>query len=138
MDREDRRDAAVAGGDLLQRQRVADMVGAGPAIFGRHQRAHKPELAELGQCLFRKAGLAVPFRRVRREQVPCDIVRRVAQEDLLIGEPHSMTSSACASSTCGTVRPSALAVFRLMTNSNLVGCWTGRSAGLAPFRTLPE
>src|SRR5207253_1833377 len=35
----------------------------------------------------------------------------------------------------GIVRPSAFAVLRLMTSSNLVGCSTGRSAGLAPFRT---
>ena len=27
----------------------------------------------------------------------------------------------------GTVRPSALAVLRLITSSNVVGCWTGRS-----------
>jgi hypothetical protein len=26
---------------------------------------------------------------------------------------------------------------RLMTNSNLVGCWTGKSVGLAPLRILP-
>jgi hypothetical protein len=32
------------------------------------------------------------------------------------------------------VRPSALAVFRLMTSSNFVGCSMGRSAGLAPLR----
>src|SRR5207302_1871277 len=51
--------------------------------------------------------------------------------------PHSITSSARASSVRGTVRPSALAVLRLMTSSNLVGCCTGRSAGLAPFRILP-
>jgi hypothetical protein len=31
------------------------------------------------------------------------------------------------------VRPSALAVLRLMTSSNFVGCSTGRSAGLAPY-----
>jgi hypothetical protein len=37
--------------------------------------------------------------------------------------PHySMTSSAVASILGGTVRPTALAVLRLMTNSNLVGC----------------
>src|SRR6266511_2633705 len=42
---------------------------------------------------------------------------------------HSITSSAMASTPGGKVRPSALAVFRLMTNSNLVGCKTGRSAG---------
>jgi hypothetical protein len=48
--------------------------------------------------------------------------------------PHSITSSASASSAEGTARPSALAVLRLITNSNLVGCSTGRSAGLAPLR----
>jgi hypothetical protein len=32
------------------------------------------------------------------------------------------------------VRPSALAVFMLITSSNLVGCSTGRSAGLVPLR----
>jgi hypothetical protein len=47
---------------------------------------------------------------------------------------HSITSSARASRFSGTVRPSALAVFRLMTSSNLVGCCTGKSAGLAPRR----
>ena len=47
-----------------------------------------------------------------------------------------MTSSARAKSDCGTVRPSALAVLRLITSSNLVGCSTGSSAGLAPFRIL--
>src|SRR5262249_22595598 len=49
---------------------------------------------------------------------------------------HSITSSARASSVAGTSRPSTLAVARLMTNSNLVGCITGRSDGLAPRRTL--
>ena len=50
--------------------------------------------------------------------------------------PHSITSSARASSVGGTSRPSALAVLRLMTNSNLVGCCTGRSPGLAPLKIL--
>src|SRR5437016_960990 len=36
----------------------------------------------------------------------------------------------------GIVNPSALAVLRLTTSSNLVGCSTGRSAGLAPFKIL--
>src|SRR3954464_4161748 len=47
---------------------------------------------------------------------------------------HSITSSARASRVGGTVRPSALAVLRLITSSNLVGCWTGKSAGLSPFK----
>jgi hypothetical protein len=49
---------------------------------------------------------------------------------------YSITWSACSSSDCGIVRPKAFAVFRLMTNSNFVGCSMGRSAGLAPFRIL--
>ena len=47
---------------------------------------------------------------------------------------YSITSSARASSCGVMVRPSAFAVLRLMTKSNFVGCITGKSAGLAPFR----
>jgi hypothetical protein len=47
---------------------------------------------------------------------------------------YSITSSARASSDGGTSRPSNLAVCRLMANSNLVDCKTGRSAGFAPLR----
>src|SRR3989442_8121334 len=46
---------------------------------------------------------------------------------------HSITWSARESTDCGIVRPSAFAVLRLITSSNLVGCSTGRSAGFAPF-----
>ena len=48
--------------------------------------------------------------------------------------PHSITSSAVASSSGGTVRPSAFAVLRLMAKTNLVGWKMGMSAGLAPLR----
>ena len=44
---------------------------------------------------------------------------------------YSITSSASKSNLSVTVSPSALAIFVLMTNSNLVGRATGRSAGLA-------
>ncbi len=49
---------------------------------------------------------------------------------------YSMIWSARSKSVCGIVRPSAFAVFMLMTSSNFVGCSTGRSAGLAPLRIL--
>src|SRR6516165_10141400 len=49
---------------------------------------------------------------------------------------HSTTSSARPSTDGGIVRPSVLAVFRLITSSNVVGCSTGKSAGLAPRRIL--
>ena len=50
---------------------------------------------------------------------------------------YSMTSSAVVTSDDGTVRPSDLAVLRLITNSNLVDRMTGRSAGFSPLRTRP-
>src|SRR5713226_2705600 len=49
---------------------------------------------------------------------------------------HWITSSARSSSDGGIVRPSAFAVLRLITSSNLVGCSMGRSAGLAPLKIL--
>ena len=52
--------------------------------------------------------------------------------------PYSITSSARASRDGGTVRPSALAVVRLTTKSNLAGCSTGRSAGFVPLRNLVD
>src|SRR5512132_1805396 len=42
---------------------------------------------------------------------------------------HSITSSARASSVGGIFRPSAFAVVRLMTRSNLVDCSNGMSLG---------
>jgi hypothetical protein len=52
--------------------------------------------------------------------------------------PHTywITSSARRSSDGGIVIPRAWAVLRLMISSNVVGCSTGKSAGLAPFRIL--
>src|SRR5690349_6865379 len=47
---------------------------------------------------------------------------------------YSITSSARSSSHGRTVRPSALAVLRLMLRWKSVGCSNGGSAGLAPFK----
>src|SRR5215471_10169507 len=60
--------------------------------------------------------------------------RRAAEKRDERPTPHSIASSASASKRSGIVRPSVLAVFRLITNSNLVDCSTGRSAGFAPLR----
>ena len=45
-----------------------------------------------------------------------------------------MTLSARNSTDCGIVRSRAFAALRLMMNSNVFGCSTGRLAGFAPFR----
>jgi hypothetical protein len=47
---------------------------------------------------------------------------------------YSMTSSARTSKVGGTTSPSALAVLRLITSSNFVGCCTGSSPTFAPRR----
>ena len=52
-------------------------------------------------------------------------------------QDYSTTSSARASNDGGTVRPSILAVWALMTSSNLFACTTGRSAGFAPLSIRP-
>src|SRR5262249_48559545 len=59
--------------------------------------------------------------------------RRAAEQRDEIAAPHSITSSASASSVGGTSMPSALAVLRLITNSYLVSACTGRSVGFSPL-----
>jgi hypothetical protein len=49
---------------------------------------------------------------------------------------HFLTSFARASSSYGSVIPICFAAMRLMTNSNLIACCTGNSAGFAPLRIL--
>src|SRR5262245_52025627 len=56
------------------------------------------------------------------------------QRDERAASHHSITSSARAMIVGGISRPSAFAVFRLMTNSYLVGVCTGRFADLSPLR----
>src|SRR5215475_9990258 len=49
---------------------------------------------------------------------------------------HSITSSASESKLSEIVTLSSLAVFMLITSSNLTTCCTGKSAGFAPLRIL--
>jgi len=93
-------------------------------IFGREIHEHANSSHPAG-------GLLRPRRERPRRR------RAAEQRDELAADHHSITSSARASTVGGTSRPSALAVLRLMTSSNFVGCTTGRSPGWAPFRTRP-
>src|SRR5262249_17938111 len=62
---------------------------------------------------------------------------RAADQRDELAPRHSITSSTRPIIGRGTVRPSALAVFMLMTSSTLVACWTGSSAGFSPLRIRP-
>src|SRR5262245_37619646 len=84
---------------------------------------HAGEWAEAGLVLLR----ARPERPRRRG---------ATDERDEIAPLHSITSSARASSDGGTSMPSAFAVVRLMTRSNLVGCSTGTSLGFALRKIL--
>src|SRR5262249_47496401 len=79
-----------------------------------------------------EAAHPVALLRARRERPRS---RSAADErDELAPLHHSITSSASASRLAGTSMPSAFAVLRLITKSNLIGCCTGMSAGFSPFR----
>src|SRR5262249_42420754 len=71
--------------------------------------------------------------RARRER-PC---RRAAEQRDELAPLHSIPWWARGSSVGGTSMASALAVERLMTMSNWVGCTTGRSLGFSPLRMGP-
>src|SRR5262249_54449557 len=94
------------------------------ALDRRRARAQEPDGRQLYAQL--RAGRERPRRRAADER---DELAAFHLRD------HSITSSARASSVGGTSRPSIRAVFRLITSSNFVGCWTGKSPGFAPRRT---
>src|SRR5262249_26174640 len=107
--------------------------------------------AQLLQALHKRHHASLPFGILRgheHDDAPHPLTRlrprrkrprhrRGAEQRDELATSHSMTSSAMASTPGGTVRPSAFAVFKLSTRSNLVGCKTGRSAGFAPLRIRP-
>src|SRR6516165_6954840 len=70
--------------------------------------------------------------RARRER-PSSRCAGEQRYELATGA-HSITSSARSKSAVGNVTPIALARAALMISSNLVGCWTGKSPGLVPFK----
>src|SRR5262249_11375333 len=114
----------------------ADVLADGPTQF--LQALQKRRVTALRICVVRgqvhkytnlphSAGWLCPSR----ERPRC---RRAAEQRDELAARHSITSSARASSVGGTSMPSAFAVLRLMTSSNLVGACTGRSAGGVPLR----
>src|SRR5262249_44070508 len=65
------------------------------------------------------------------------VVWLAEQRDELAPPDHSSTSSARRWNDGGNVSPSDFAVLRLIASSNVVGCNTGSSAGLAPLTICP-
>jgi len=110
--------------------------GCGPGKRGQQHDVATLDIAEVGQALFEQlrelcsaslgrkgqhmayapelAGLLSSGTKGQRQSSTADCANKIAT-------PHSITSSASASSAAGRVRPRALAAFRLMTSSYLVG-----------------
>src|SRR5262245_42756534 len=100
-----------------------------------------------GGCISLRDGIAFNARHHHAEppyaaillrtghEGPCN--RRACEKADTVSPFHSITSLARARSVGGTESPMALAVLRLMTNSNFVGCSTGKSAAFSPLRIRP-
>src|SRR5262249_27695588 len=121
--------------------RGLDVVEGKVAAFLIAELGHAPEKASIERRLPRLHADKADAQLLRllrgRRARPNDggAGRGAEERDESTGR-HSMTSSARARRSGGTVNPSALAVRRLMTNSKWIGCSTGRSAGWAPLRIL--
>src|SRR5215469_872073 len=95
------------------------------------------ECAQTVRHRVRRPGVKEPDHRRRRPLRACrkrPRSHRAAEQRDEIAPFHSITSSARESRSSEMPTPRALAVVRLITSLNVVGCMTGRSAGLAPLK----
>ena len=129
--------------------RMSPSIAAGPADIDLHVAAVGPaqllqRLQERHQTVLflgivRRYVISTPMRRIRSAccaRAASGHGRRAAEQRDELAPLHSITSSARASSVGGTSMPSALAVRRLIRNSNFVGPSTGIKLGFAPFSIL--
>src|SRR5262245_3088734 len=136
----------AAADEIADERRYAVVTTLRPAVFDQHAAAL--DIAGIGKALAERIrGMREFPRRGSAEEADDwgSLLRKCAhwprrrrapkQRDEL-APPHSITSSARASSVSGISSPSILAVSKLMTSSNFVGCSTGRSAGFVPFNIL--
>src|SRR5262245_59725713 len=89
--------------------------------------SHSVDCRSLGRRGVRLLG------RLGKPDLPRERFSPVARHEPSGRPTYSITSSVRTSRIGGIERPSALAVFRLITSSNLFGCSTGKSEGLAPL-----
>jgi hypothetical protein len=136
-----RRDTAAASGKTKRRTGGLQLAPDDHVAFGVNTMDLKNRLCDVyTDCCHSLHG---PVLRIRSPYgdhgtyVPVEEPSTASIPDPCTAALHSITSSAVASSLSGMVRPSAFAVLRLTTNSNLVACCTGISAGFSPFSMRP-
>src|SRR5260221_5417257 len=110
------RNVPIGKTDDYLEARVALVVRATQALADcRNAHIHNRRFPRMQQSDF------ATFRRLLRARRERPRSRRAAEERDELAPLHSITSSAPASTACGNSTPSALAVLRLITSSNLVG-----------------
>src|SRR5262249_36498012 len=124
------RDKAVAARTILHHYRLApargqtlgEQTGCGIAGAGSAKRQDEVHRSRRKRLL-----------RARRERPRGPYAAEQRDKRAAV---HSIASSARSRSASGTFKPSTLAVVRLMTKSNLVGCSTGISGPALLARSL--
>src|SRR5262249_36788041 len=121
-----------------------DTQGSGRVTRGRTRRSRTfPACADHGRHPEARVLLHAPRRMYARESGAASFearLRRGPEGGGLVpafAAAYAITSLASARIVGGTVRPSACAVLRLSTSSNLVASCTGRLAGFSPLRMRP-
>ena len=99
---------AVAGRDLLQRQRIGDLSDIRAAEFLRYQHAEEAEFAHFLQRIERNVALLAPLRREGRKFFAREAAGGVADEGLFFGQ-HAASYHA-ATVRQGAAKPMASAV----------------------------
>jgi hypothetical protein len=105
-----------------------DLAATGPAGLGRARAALSVEPNGRGHWVAALLSTRIVAWRQRAVKFIPNALARLST--------YWITSVACCKTAGGIVSPSAFAVFRLMTSSNVVACSMGRSAGFAPLRIL--
>jgi tRNA(fMet)-specific endonuclease VapC len=137
--------------DLAPRGLSISLITYGELYQGAYY-ARDPDAALRGLRQFLRGKSRLPLTRaimqrfaVVRGALPRQLQQGIGDMDLLIAATalqlgstlaYWMISVACCRTDGGMVRPIACAVLRLITKSKVVGCSTGRSAGLVPLRIL--
>src|SRR6516165_7881038 len=142
--------SALTANEIGRQRRQSPLSILCPAVFNRNvlslnitcfSQATSQRHHEFSRSIRRRASEEPDYwhRRLLRARCERPRCRAAEKRDELAPlhlRDHSITSSARSRTASGILSPSALAVVRLMTKSNLVGCSTGMSAGFAPRRIL--
>jgi hypothetical protein len=141
-------DPNFASGGLEELGRLDEVILKRPKLILRGFRAKRQALqCRLAAASWRRldrlrgnkglsAELQDPFSDLRLAPNPYNVVSIIERGRSCPKARYSITLSARSTRPAGISCPIALAVLRLITNSNVVGCSTGRSAGFAPLSIL--